>query len=599
MDWIYSDYDNKNRLNNLMWTISEDYNEELENYERFSNISKDLAIYYAAKAGARRKYMDWKLIKKYVHYKISKGVDKDIFIPLVDICADLMIEEKLLKERPGMVDVRKKGYDELLEIFLKFNSKDIMDKIKYSLVFEQMGKSVLFDKKVKDILNDVKECMYAEDTYKLINNIEYIYSKHFNGDITNVEEYDKEYYEQFEEMEDGEYDLENKDDFSRFIYEELYNEGEINQEISEDIDKISSSLLVESMGEFQNRSNDSHNRNIYVDDETAKKIYDKIEYYYGKAFLNKDEIKKIERKICRNIHEGCRVHFTDGVLRTPCENLFQKKYVTRQKENNLSYYAEHPRVNKRNIAKLKQTIIKTMIAESEITKISADNGIIMPNKLWKIGRSKDLKVFSKIVNNEKGGYVVDILLDASGSQRINQGKVATQAYIISEALVLAGIPNRVMGFSSFLDYTILRRFRDYSSPRNDNKNIFEYYSAGNNRDGLAIRAVCEGLMNRKEDNKILIILSDGKPNDIKISKNKQKKLVGEVPYRGIAAIKDTALEVRKARRNDILVLGVFTGKEEELYAEKFIYGKDFIYTKSIERFSDIVGTFLKRVIENM
>lgn len=599
MDWIYSDYDNKNRLNNLMWTISEDYNEELENYERFSNISKDLAIYYAAKAGARRKYMDWKLIKKYVHYKISKGVDKDIFIPLVDICADLMIEEKLLKERPGMVDVRKKGYDELLETFLKFNSKDIMDKIKYSLVFEQMGKSVLFDKKVKDILNDVKECMYAEDTYKLINNIEYIYSKHFNGDITNVEEYDKEYYEQFEEMEDGEYDLENKDDFSRFIYEELYNEGEINQEISEDIDKISSSLLVESMGEFQNRSNDSHNRNIYVDDETAKKIYDKIEYYYGKAFLNTDEIKKIERKICRNIHEGCRVHFTDGVLRTPCENLFQKKYVTRQKENNLSYYAENPRVNKRNIAKLKQTIIKTMIAESEITKISADNGIIMPNKLWKIGRSQDPKVFSKIVNNEKGGYVVDILLDASGSQRINQGKVATQAYIISEALVLAGIPNRVIGFSSFLDYTILRRFRDYFSPRNDNKNIFEYYSAGNNRDGLAIRAVCEGLMNRKEDNKILIILSDGKPNDIKISKNNQKKIVGEVPYRGIAAIKDTAAEVRKARRNDILVLGVFTGKEEELYAEKFIYGKDFIYTKSIERFSDIVGTFLKRVIENM
>ena len=35
------------------------------------------------------------------------------------------------------------------------------------------------------------------------------------------------------------------------------------------------------------------------------------------------------------------------------------------------------------------------------------------------------------------------------------------SYILSAALTLAGIPNRVMGFQSFLDYTILKRFRDY------------------------------------------------------------------------------------------------------------------------------------------
>ena len=47
-----------------------------------------------------------------------------------------------------------------------------------------------------------------------------------------------------------------------------------------------------------------------------------------------------------------------------------------------------------------------------------------------------------------------------------------------------------------------------------------------------------------------------------------------------------------------MVLGVFTGKEIDLEAEKKIYGKDFIYIKDIQRFSDIVSTYLKKVIIN-
>ena len=69
-------------------------------------------------------------------------------------------------------------------------------------------------------------------------------------------------------------------------------------------------------------------------------------------------------------------------------------------------------------------------------------------------------------------------------------------------------------------------------------------------------------------------------------------------YKGIVGIKDTAMEVRKARKRGIMVLGVFTGKEIDLEAEKKIYGKDFIYIKDIQRFSDIVSTYLKKVIIN-
>ena len=253
---------------------------------------------------------------------------------------------------------------------------------------------------------------------------------------------------------------------------------------------------------------------------------------------------------------------------------------------------------KRCINKLKESISRILIEESATDRILSDGGTICANRAWRIGRSNNTKVFYKDIKNEKGKYVIDILLDASGSQSRNQFNVAIQAYIIATALTLVGIPNRVMGYLSFLDYTVLKRYRDYNDSTKSCENIFEYFAAGNNRDGLAIKATCDALLEREEENKILIVLSDGKPNDVKIGNDRSRSLRGESSYKGIVGIKDTALEVRKARKQGILVLGVFTGKEKDLEAEKIIYGKDFIYTKDIERFSDIVAMYLKKIIKN-
>jgi nitric oxide reductase activation protein len=163
---------------------------------------------------------------------------------------------------------------------------------------------------------------------------------------------------------------------------------------------------------------------------------------------------------------------------------------------------------------------------------------------------------------------------------------------------MAGIANRVMSFSSFMDYTILKRFRNYDENLDSCENIFEYFCAGNNRDGLAIKSICDGLLKRSEENKILIVLSDGKPNDVKFGKDRERSIRGETSYRGRVGVKDTANEIRKARQEGILVLGVFTGNERELEDQRMIYGRDFIYTKDIERFSNIVSAYLKKIISN-
>ena len=241
-------------------------------------------------------------------------------------------------------------------------------------------------------------------------------------------------------------------------------------------------------------------------------------------------------------------------------------------------------------------MVRTLVQEEIPDCLASDSGKIVANKLWRIDRSKSNKVFVKTLDNNKGNFAVDILIDSSGSQRMNQSKVAIQAYILAQALTLAGIPNRVLGFSSFLHYTVIKRFRDYQSPLTANENIFEYFCSGNNRDGLAIKATCQELLRRPEDNKILIVLSDGRPNDINVGKDQDDD--GHSAYCGKAAIEDTAKEIRLARQQGILVLGVFTGNEQDLMAEKLIYGKDFAYIKHINRFSEIVIKYLKQIIMN-
>lgn len=590
-NWIYNNYEFENRVNNLAWTISGMYDEDIDASEK-DYLSKDVSLYFGIIAGARRKYIDWKIIKKYLMSRMKKGYDKDILLTLIQIVLNSVVENKVIDERPGVEEIRSKAYSDVLINYSKIHSEDILQTLKYTFILESMDRHPMVDGLTRRIMNDIKDIDSKDKLMNILKRLDEIYLTYFEYILKS----------QMENSKVNEKEIKNInvdfDTFSDFMYEELYSD-DIAEDIEIEINNISNSMIVEEIGEVDNVNIDNTpNRVIYVDEEMAKKIYEKVEFYYGKSFLSEGEIRKIETKCCRDVHEGCRIHITDGVLRSECNNAFQLKYVTRQKENNLYKYRDNIKLHKRSINKLKESLSRILIEESAKDRVYSDGGTICANRAWRIGRSDNNKIFYKDIQNEKGKYVIDILLDASGSQSRNQFNVAIQAYIIATALTQVGIPNRVMGYLSFLDYTVLKRYRDYNDNKNNCENIFEYFSAGNNRDGLAIKATCESLLEREEENKILIVLSDGKPNDVKIGKDRSRSLRGEASYRGAVGVKDTALEVRKARKQGILVLGVFTGKEVDLEAEKIIYGKDFIYTKDIARFSDIVAMYLKKIIRN-
>ena len=237
---------------------------------------------------------------------------------------------------------------------------------------------------------------------------------------------------------------------------------------------------------------------------------------------------------------------------------------------------------------------KAFTMRDETDEVLSDRGKIIPSRLWRISRTNDAKIFVRELKQDNSDFVVDVLIDASGSQRSRQGQVAMQAYILSEALSNVNIPHRVMSFCTFWDYTIMHRFRGYEDDRSANNNIFEYITSSNNRDGLALKAAGHELLNRDEEHKVLIVLSDGRPYDVILNRPNARN---PQPYQGKYAISDTAFEVRRLRNQGVCVLGVFAGEEKDLPAEKKIFGKDFAYIHNVNGFSKVVGRYLIRQLE--
>ena len=173
----------------------------------------------------------------------------------------------------------------------------------------------------------------------------------------------------------------------------------------------------------------------------------------------------IETKCCRDVHEGCRIHFTDGVLRSECSNTFQLKYVTRQKENNIFKYRDNIKLHKRSINKLKESISRILIEESAVDRIYSDNGTICANKAWRIGRSNNTKVFYKDIQNEKGKYVcamcaapivlekANLLVDKKFTayqgydQKIKQGTYLNDKVVMDSNIVTSRGPATAYGFA--------------------------------------------------------------------------------------------------------------------------------------------------------
>jgi nitric oxide reductase activation protein len=146
------------------------------------------------------------------------------------------------------------------------------------------------------------------------------------------------------------------------------------------------------------------------------------------------------------------------------------------------------------------------------------------------------------------------------------------------------------------DYTVMNLFRDYDEKGNNDR-IFNYYAAGFNRDGMALRTAIHMMEDSKYNHKILIVLSDCRPNDM-LGVAAKGLIPIQKEYANETGVNDTANEVRKGWKKGISILCVFTGKDEDLPSVKKIYGQKFTRILTLDKFAEMVGVLIERELIN-
>lgn len=575
-----------NRMKNIIWTVCGDYTLEAKpDVEAFLK-SKYIALYDGIKQGAFAKYFEKEKLSMYLVKKVYLGAREDALVAIAQLCMEKAVGNRIARERKGVSSIQKKAYEYVLD-----HEMDTMVKSEFGRLQLVMMRQVLTgerrcEEKIRKQLDRIEPLEKAADTMEVIRTIDDCYNawvdpefEQIHGDLSKVLAVTVE-----ELMEYS---------WQDFLTEDMYEEN-----FEAYLEQMSQQMTATGQNHAEEKKDEKESSKkrkiVRVSEEDLKKVYTYIELNFGKTYLSPLEEKRINFQLCRGIHADCGLYFTDGILANPVKKNYQLEYAKKQQGKNKYAYYDNHRTVKQNIVILSGILKKAMAMRQEEITILSDRGKICPERLWKIGRSRDAKLFSQICPADGSTFVVDVLIDASGSQRVRQEQVALQAYIIMQALSSVHIPHRVMSFCTFWDHTILQRYREYDEDASANEKIFNFTTSSNNRDGLAIRAASLGLLEREEERKIMIILSDGRPYDVILNRPNGRN---PQPYQGKYAVRDTGTEVRRLRNLGVSVLGVFAGEEKDLEAEKKIFGRDFAYIRDISRFSRIVGSYLNKQIE--
>ncbi|NCB92470.1 MAG: nitric oxide reductase activation protein [Clostridia bacterium] len=586
----------ENRIKNLCCSVSGDYSLDIKPDVETYAKSKYIALYDAIKQGAFGKYFDSRQLSLYLMKKIYMSAKEKPLMELAQLCVDTAVYPLIAGERLGIDDIREKAFADILKYQEYIMDQNYFGQVKCTMIKqylkldqEQMSKE---NDDIWCAVHEIDKLQNAKDTEEIIEGIDRIYNQVFDqtfeekhGDLGHVLS--------IEPLE-----------IARASWQECVDDEQMEDIIKKYLANLDDDMMRLDINESRKKPFENENGIIDADDggsdfldkdrEAVQKVAEYVELNYGKTCLTDLEKERQSRNLCKGIHSKCMLHFTEGILHAPVIKNNQYRFCQLQYEKNRMYYYNNHWIVKRNIAVLADTLTKALVLRQEEERCRSLSGTLIPARMWKLSRTDDAKLFDKKLRSDNTEFVVDILLDASGSQAKRQSQVAIQGYMISKALSKVGIAHRVSSYSTFWDHTIIHRFRDYDDGKDKNIRIFEYRASANNRDGLAIKAVCDTLSKRSEDNKILIVLSDGKPNDMGTNRPGTRKIK---PYTGEEAIKDTAFEVRRTRALGVSVLGIFAGSEEDLPAEKKIYGKDFAYIRNISNFSRIVGTYLRRQLD--
>ena len=118
--------------------------------------------------------------------------------------------------------------------------------------------------------------------------------------------------------------------------------------------------------------------------------------------------------------------------------------------------------------------------------------------------------------------------------------------------------------------------------------LFHFVAAGNNRDGLALRAASHLMELSPKPKKLLFMFSDASPQDDQIAG--EGAFYKDREYTDALAVKDTVNEVQRLKNHGIDVIGIFMGSEHDSELATKIFGRSLVKTVDESR------AWLKRIV---
>lgn len=189
----------------------------------------------------------------------------------------------------------------------------------------------------------------------------------------------------------------------------------------------------------------------------------------------------------------------------------------------------------------------------------------------------------KKLPEDRPNMAMCILLDESGSMSGSKMHISKKAMVMLERFAAGvGVPLMVAGHYASGAEVTLNIYTDYVSarPEQDRYALAAITSHGCNRDGLPIRLCADMLAQRPEDIRLMVVISDGAPNDW--------------GYGGEEAFADIRKTVAEFRRKGLLIYGAAIDDDREVIQS--LYGQGFL---SITDLKSLPKTMVRLLRQNI
>ncbi|WP_099321721.1 hypothetical protein [Anaerococcus sp. Marseille-P3625] len=570
-----TDQREKIREFNIIWDFSHNYKFTPKKTYPMDEVYKNMVQGFIIKT------FDLKMLDSFFAYLKKDNPFYEDFVFITNLLIEEISYKELAKENLVIEDFKKDYARKKLRKYSYHQPNNLKEQIEKAYYDKVFGKPIIEGALFREIYREIF-AINTTDTNILIDKLNKVFKSHFKfergkKDQGLFEEMVKE--NKAKDFKDSEKSKEFSEDLIREQFAIGSAEFTGNIYLAEKKKDLDKNLL------FLNSSDDNyHSSDQFIED------------FFGKSILAKEKLHAIEKTVAKGIHSGKKLYFTKGEYSDKANAKFYKKNRQKQYDKNKNYIENNFAINNRNINELSLAIKNSLLTYEDFVDVRKNYGEIDSSKVWKAPILNDYDVFKNQELDNVNKFKIDLLIDSSASQIKRQEILANQAYIIGKSMDKVGIPIRIMGFSSLRDHTIFNLYRDYQE-KNKNLEIYNFYAAGSNRDGFAFKTIHELIKKESDTKNILIILSDGKPND-KRSNINTKKLKEKDQYQGKIAVDDTAFEIRNLKNDGISILAVFTGEDEDVKNAKLIYNKDFVRITKLENFSKIVSIFIKNEILN-